>query len=120
MDSELRRPDWLGGVVGILTFLVGVGLLLVTFQQAYGMFSVEPAQALGIRPGDKVDIGRTGENFVGIVGRVLFLLVMSAVGSVIANRGVKLYAESRVAHTPPPAKGAKEASPARSTAEHQA
>lgn len=42
-----------------------------------------------------IDLARTGESFVGIVGKILLLLVMSAIGSVIANRGIKLYAESR-------------------------
>ncbi len=107
MDSGPRKPDWLGGVVGILTFLVGVGLLLLTFQRAYDLFSIEPAKALNLKPNATADLAKTGESFAGILGRILVLLVMSAVGSVIANRGIKLYAESRVAHPTPPA-GPKE------------
>lgn len=119
MDSGQRRPDWLGGLVGILTFLIGVGLLLFTFQRAFAMFSIEPAQALGVTPGGKVDLAKTGESFVWVVGRILFLLVMSAVGSVIANRGIKLYAESRVAHMRPPRSSAGEAQPSAVSAEHR-
>jgi hypothetical protein len=102
MDKPSRRPDWLGGVVGILTFLLGVGLLVLTFQQANAMFSVDPAKALQVKQGAQVDLMKTGESFVGVVGRILFLLVMSVVGSVIANRGIKLYAESRISHPPSP------------------
>ena len=66
------------------------------------MFSVPPSQALGVRQDAPVDFAKTGESFVGVVGRVLLLLVMSAVGSVIANRGIKLYGESRAHPHPKP------------------
>lgn len=95
------RPDWLGGLVGILTFLGGIVLLLLTFRHAFDMFSIPPERALNVDRNTPVDLARTGESFVGIVGRILLLLVMSAVGSIIANRGIRLYAESR-AHPSPP------------------
>lgn len=98
------KPDWLGGVVGILTFLGGIGLLLLTFRYAFDLFSVPPERALQVKKETPVDLARTGESFVGIVGKILLLLVMSAIGSVIANRGIKLYAESRahpIAPKPP-------------------
>ena len=101
-EGRIHRPDWLGGLVGILTFLGGIGLLLLTFNLAYHMFSVPPSQALGVRQDAPVDFAKTGESFVGVVGRVLLLLVMSAVGSVIANRGIKLYGESRAHPHPKP------------------
>lgn len=81
--------------MGILIFLVGVGLLLLTFKLAFDMFSVPPQQAIGVDRKTPVDLARTGESFMGVVARVLLLLVMSVVGSVIANRGIRLYAESR-------------------------
>jgi hypothetical protein len=105
------RSDWLGGLVGILTFLVGIGLLLLTFRFAYDMFMVRPEDALGIDRKNPVDLGRTGESFIGILGRILFLLVMSAVASVIANRGIRLYAESRAPHAPAPRRRARDPEP---------
>lgn len=104
-NAEEQRSDWLGGLVGILIFLVGVGLLLLTFKLAFDMFSVRPEVALGVDKKVPVDLARTGESFMGVVARILLLLVMSVVGSVIANRGIRLYAESR-AHPqrPPPPK----------------
>jgi len=102
-EPSARKSDWLGGLTGILVFLGGIVLLLLTFKLAFDMFSVPPAQAIKVGPKDPVELGRTAESFVQVVQRVLLLLVMSAVGSVIANRGIKLYGESRgyVAPKPP-------------------
>lgn len=105
-SAPSTRPDWLGGLVGILTFLGGIVLLLLTFRLAFEMFSIPPERALNVNRETPVDLARTGETFVGIIGRILLLLVMAAVGSIIANRGIKLYAESRVHPMPPaPPKG---------------
>jgi hypothetical protein len=99
-DNEAYpKSDWAGGAVGILVFLGGIGLLVLTFSYAFQMFAVEPAQAVGVEGKAPVDFGRVGESFVGVIGRVLLLLVMSFVSSVIANRGIRLYAESR-GHVP--------------------
>ena len=79
----------------MLVFLTGVGLLLVTFRLAYGMFTVPHDQALGLQKGKAVDLAVAGESFAGLIVRVLLLLVMGAVSSMVANRGIKLYVESR-------------------------
>lgn len=76
-------------------FLGGIALLLVTFNLAYGMFSVPQAQALGLDKSKAVDLAVAGESFAGLVIKVLLLLVMGLVGSMTANRGIKLYVESR-------------------------
>jgi hypothetical protein len=83
-------------------FLGGIVLLLWTFKLAFDMFSVSPAEAIQVSNKAPVELGKTAESFVRVVERILLLLVMSAVGSVIANRGIKLYAESR-GHIGPPA-----------------
>lgn len=95
--SELspRRSDGLGGVTGILVFLAGVGLLFLTFWLAFQMFAVPPSEAIKVSSKEPVELGRTAESFAQVLQRILLLLVMSAVGSVIANRGIKLYGESR-------------------------
>ena len=101
-NASHPRSDWFGGFIGILTFLAGIALLFLTFKLAFDLFSVRPEDALGVDRRNPVDLARTGESFVQVVGRVLFLLVMSAVASVIANRGIRLYAESRgPGHKPP-------------------
>lgn len=83
--------------LGIVTFLVGVALLLLTFKLAYDLFSVPPGTVVATSA-DKgyVDLGKSGENLVAIVVRVLLLIVMGLMGSLIANRGVSMFTHSRI------------------------
>lgn len=97
MAESAKKPDLFGGGLGILVFLGGIGLLVLTFSLAYGMFSVPQSQALGIEKDKAVDLAMAGGSFAGLIVRVLLLLVMGAVGSMVANRGIKLYVESRSA-----------------------
>lgn len=91
MADNARRPVLAGRVLGIVTFLGGIALLLWTFGLAYSMFTVPHTVQLGIQEGKPVDLPRAGEALVGVVLRILLLLVMAILGSLIANRGVKMY-----------------------------
>ena len=96
MASSTRGSrDALGSVLGILTFFGGMALLLITFKLAYGMFNTPPDQALGLQKGQKIDFNEVGPTLVGVIIRILLLIVMGIVGSLIANRGITLYTESR-------------------------
>lgn len=100
MAETPRRPVLAGRVLGILTFLAGVALLLWTFGLAYSMFTVPQTVQLGIQEGKPVDLPSAGQALVGVVLRILLLLVMAILGSVIANRGVKLYDTHTNPHPP--------------------
>lgn len=91
---RLRR-DWAGSLLGLAVFLGGIALLLFTFRTAYEMFTVPPAQALGLGVGKPVDLNSAGSNLMGSLFRVILLVVMALVGSLIANKGIQLYADSR-------------------------
>ena len=91
---RLRR-DLMGSLIGLAVFLGGIALLLFTFRTAYEMFTVPPARALGLHPGQPVDLGSAGSNLVGSVFKVILLIIMALVSSHIANRGIQLYADSR-------------------------
>jgi len=82
-------------VLGILTFFGGIALLLITFQQARTMFATPAGEALGIQRGKPIDFNDAGTSLAGLLIRMLLLLVMGIVGSLIANRGITLYTESR-------------------------
>lgn len=58
---------------------------------AYDLFSVPPDQVLKLKPGQEINVNDTGQAAFVLVFRMMMLLVMSIVGSVIANRGIKLY-----------------------------
>jgi len=89
------RSDILGRVIGMLVFLVGVGLLVFVFMHAFQMFSLKPADALGLRfTGDpKKDplLSEIGYRFGWIFVQVAFLFIMSFAASLISQRGINLY-----------------------------
>jgi hypothetical protein len=91
-----QRSDAFGAAMGFLTFLGGIGLLAYTFKLAFDLFSVSPEKALNIQGPNGIDLAKSGQSFGWIVVKVVLLLVMAAVGSMIANRGIKLYVSSRV------------------------
>ncbi len=86
---EYRDP--FGSILGILIFLAGVGLLGLTFWIAYGLFKVPPAETLGVKPNTPLNVNEAGRSLMQMLFRMFMLLVMCIVGSVIANRGIKLY-----------------------------
>ncbi|MCX7801021.1 MAG: hypothetical protein N2109_11845 [Fimbriimonadales bacterium] len=95
-DARPRaKPDGCGGLVGILVFLLGVGLLLYTFRLALDILAVSPREAIGLKSGEPADIVRSGQNFLGLVQNVLVLTLMAAVGGLVSARGVRLYGASR-------------------------
>lgn len=98
--SDRHRHDVFGALIGFLTFLGGIALLVLTFKLAYDMFSVPPESALGIDQKKAVDLARAGESLTTILGRVVLLLVMAGVGSLVANRGIKLYVSARALSHP--------------------
>lgn len=83
-----------GAFVGMLIFLAGVALLGVTFYTAWQLFQVRPEDALNLKPDKPLNLNETGVSLLGVVYRIAMLLVMCIVGSVIANRGIKLFAAS--------------------------
>lgn len=101
--SGKRSADVPAAAIGMLTFFVGIALLLFTFQQAFAMFSVPPEHVVETGPGKTVDLARAGDNLASVFFRILLLLVMSVVGSVIANRGIRLYNAARFVEPPEPA-----------------
>jgi hypothetical protein len=94
--EESRAPSkWTGATFGILVFLIGIALLGLTFSLAFQMFAVPPERALNIAPGKPLDIAQVVQSFAGLIIRVLLLLVMAVIGAIIANRGIKMYTDSR-------------------------
>lgn len=87
------RRDWLGGLVGIATFLVGIALLLFVFKLAFDTFTEPVTSALGLQPGEKVELEKTGELGIALVVRLVMLFAMCVIASLIASRGIKLYAQ---------------------------
>ena len=91
-----KRRDPLGTTVGLLTFLGGMVLVVVTFMLAREMFSLDPRTALNIKDDEVMDANRAIEAGMFILFRVILLVVMAGIGSIVANRGIKLYAHGGI------------------------
>lgn len=91
--------DKTGMIIGVLTFLAGVILLVITFTLAYHLYQTPIGRLLGIQSGVTIDVNKLGEVALRVLTelilRSLMLLVMSLVGGFIAHRGIKLYLAAR-------------------------
>lgn len=91
-----------GGIFGIVVFLCGVAMLVFTFKLASDLFTQDPNQLMGLTKDKPLDLNNAGSLLAGVVFKVLFLLVMAIVGGMIANRGIRLYGDSRGGKAPKP------------------
>ena len=93
--SSGSRGDILGRVVGMLVFLIGVGLLVTVFTYAFHLFSLKPSDAMGLRfTGDpKKDplLAQIMFNFSWILVRIALLFIMAMAASLLSQRGINLY-----------------------------
>ena len=93
--SAQSHNDWMGRIVGMLVFLLGVGLLIAVFFTAYRLFNAPPNEALGLQftGNPKTDPTATaiGTNFGVLFLRVGYLFLMAIAGSLIAQKGINLY-----------------------------
>lgn len=95
-DTELKsKADGVGGLVGLLVFLGGLGLLAFVFRETTLLFSKPPTLALGVQANGSMNVDRAADQVFALLWRIGTLLVMVIVASVIASRGIKMYQASR-------------------------
>lgn len=80
--------------VGLVSFLVGIAMILFAFYLAFQIFQVPPSIRMDAVPGKPVDIGNATESLVAVFVKIIVLVAMAGFGSMVANRGVKLYASN--------------------------
>ncbi len=91
--SRLRR----GSVVtGLIVFFAGIAMILFAFKLAFDLYSVPPALRVDAVAGRPVDLTRAGESLTQTLIRILVIAIMAAIGGVVANRGISMYASTRV------------------------
>lgn len=95
MNWRRRSGHIAGGLFGILFFLLGAALLVMTFRMAFELFGREPSDLLDLQKGKPLDLNNAGAQLVGVIVKILLLLVMAVVGGMVANRGIRLYADSK-------------------------
>jgi len=86
-----HNKDWFGATLGLLVFLVGVGLLVLVFKMSLDLFNTPPKMSLEIKTGRAIDVAKASDTATAVVVRVIVLVLMAITGSLIANRGIHLY-----------------------------
>ena len=90
-----HKGDLPGRLIGMLVFLVGVGLLLLVFKAAYGLFAMSPADALALKftGNAKTDPSaqQIGMSFGWLLIKIAFLFIMSVAASLVSQKGVNMY-----------------------------
>lgn len=89
--------------VGLLTFVFGVAMIVIAFKLAYDLFQVPPEVRLKIEPDEPIQLSQAASTFMEVLVRILMLVVMAGFGSMVANRGVKLYASKNAGQKSAPA-----------------
>ncbi|MGC8669156.1 MAG: hypothetical protein ACP5VE_13665 [Chthonomonadales bacterium] len=88
---SVPRGDLFARLLGVFVFLLGLAVILCVLWLGFRMYS-DPN--LGLRsskphsPPDAVDIGTA---FLRLVVRIALLFLGSICGSLIANKGIRLY-----------------------------
>lgn len=102
-------PAGIPGVVGVVIFLLGVGLVVYVFLAANGIFREPspvvptPAPAPSGSPGATstsatgAAVSAIGTSLADLVRRLLVLLVMCLAGSAVATLGINLFFSARSA-----------------------
>lgn len=88
-----KRPVT-GPVLGVIIFLAGIAVIFFVFQQAFSMFLKPPMETLQIEPGKPMNLNNTANSLLMSLLKVILLVVMAGIGSMIANRGIKMYSSA--------------------------
>lgn len=78
------RGDWIGRILGIAVFLLGVGVLWIVFREAHQMFTAP-------LPSAEKSLPKLGQIGIDVLKKLSLLVVMTLAGSLIANKGVQMY-----------------------------
>src|SRR5579871_6700153 len=86
------RGDLFGRVLGVLVLLAGLAVIFTVLWLAFQMFR-DPNLGLAAAsaPGKGLSATDIGVGFGLLIGRIALLFVGSICGSLIGNKGIKLY-----------------------------
>lgn len=90
-----KGRDFTSSFLAIVTFLFGLAMVGFAFYSALQLFQVPPAVNLQIEPGKTMNVNNTVQAMWGTLVKVVMLILMAVCGSIVANRGVKLYEAGR-------------------------
>lgn len=87
----MRRDSLAGQILGILVFLLGIGILIAVAVIAYNLFNAS-GSALPVKPGAPAGAtSQLGASAIHLLYRLALLLILCIAGSLVAARGLHLY-----------------------------
>lgn len=104
--DALSAMKFIGAILGIVVFVVGVALVADVFYTAYGLFNAAPpplpaptVTAATAKTGEATASATTAitSSLVDFVKKLLLLLLMSVAGAIIASLGSSLFFRSLAA-----------------------
>lgn len=96
--TETAAPtqrDWLGTFVGLAIVAGGMAILYSVFREALHLFATPPAVAFNLEAKKPIDVPSAFNSIFGVILKVILLIIMAWLGSVITNRGIFLYSQSK-------------------------
>lgn len=89
------KRDWLGSLVGLAIVVGGMAILYSVFREALHLFTTPPSVWLNIKPGQPIELASAFNSIFGVILKIILLVIMAWLGSVITNRGIFLYSQSK-------------------------
>lgn len=87
----MRKDSAVGRALGILVFLLGIGILVTVAVIAYNLFNAS-GSALTVPPGSPAGAtSQLGASAIRLLYRLALLVVLCIAGSLVAARGLHLY-----------------------------
>lgn len=87
----MRTDSVVGRALGILVFLLGIGILVAVAVTAYNLFN-SSGSALAVTPGSPAGAtSQLGASAIKLLYRLALLIVLCIAGSLVAARGLHFY-----------------------------
>ncbi len=94
-SPKYSKRDWLGSLVGLAIVVGGMAILYTVFREAMRLFATPPYVAVNVTPKQPIDVPSAFNSIFGVILKVILLIIMAWLGSVITNRGIFLYSQSK-------------------------
>jgi ATP/ADP translocase len=96
IEAPMRnKRDWLGSIVGLAIVLGGMAILYSVFREALSLFATPPNVAVNVKADQPIDLRSAYNSIFSVILKVILLIIMAWIGSVITNRGIFLYGQSK-------------------------
>jgi hypothetical protein len=94
-QTRNTKRDWLGTLIGLAIIVGGMAILSLVFREALRLFTTPPNVAVNVDPKQPINVPSAFNSIFGVILKVILLVIMAWLGSVITNRGIFLYSQSK-------------------------